>query len=44
LEGTLEVVKLLYRLEAFGMELIAACAEEILDEVAILESIVHYNH
>lgn len=39
----MEVVKLLDRLEAFGMVLIAACAEEVLDKVTVLESIVDWT-
>jgi hypothetical protein len=40
LERTLEAIKFLYWLKALGMILVAARAEEVLDEMAILKCIV----
>ena len=40
LEGVLQAVKLLYGLNASSMEVVAACAEDILNDLTALESIV----
>lgn len=41
LESVLKIVQFLDRLDASGVELIASGAEDILDDVAILESIIN---
>ena len=40
LGGAIERVELLYGLKSSGVKFIAACAEDILDQVAVLEGIV----
>jgi hypothetical protein len=41
LQSTLQVVQLLHGLETPGVILITACAEQVLDKMTILKSIIH---
>jgi hypothetical protein len=41
LKSILKTVQLLNRLDTFGMELVAACAEDVLDDVTVLKGIVN---